>query len=186
VSPLAVAQEIPNAPEYAIPRNHQSTIRTGDLVVNIETRVVTAEGKPVSLTPNEYSIFELLSRRKGTTVTKEMLLGYLYGGIDEPAMKIIDVFVCQMRKKLARGTGGKHYIETVWGRGYRLSDPAEIPLLPTLDILNHDSELAPPAGSPLYQMGTLIKGVAAGERRLPRAMCRSGSNIGNTLFRKAV
>ena len=66
---------------------------------------------------------ELLSLRKGTTVTKEMLVGLLYGGTEEPGLKIIDVFVCHLRKKLAQATGGKHYIETVWGRGYRMRDP---------------------------------------------------------------
>jgi two-component system cell cycle response regulator CtrA len=97
----------------------------GILVVNIETRVVKADGKPMRLTGKEYRIFELLSRRQGTTVTKEMFLGHLYGGVNEPGLKIIDVFVCKLRKKLAQATGGKHYIETVWGRGYRLCHPAE-------------------------------------------------------------
>jgi two-component system cell cycle response regulator CtrA len=111
-------------------RNRQSKIRTGDLVVDLEARVVTADGKPVRLAGKEYSILELLSRRKGVTVTKEMFLGHLYGGKDEPELKIIDVFVCHLRKKLTQATGGKHYIETVWGRGYRLRDPAEMPSLP--------------------------------------------------------
>jgi two-component system cell cycle response regulator CtrA len=110
--------------------NRQSTIRTGDLVVDLKTRIVSVDGKLVPLTGKEYSILELLSLRKGTTVTKAMLLGHLYGGINEPEMKIIDVFVCHLRKKLAQATGGKQYIETVWGRGYRLCDPAEIPPLP--------------------------------------------------------
>ena len=61
--------------------------------------------------------------RKGTTLTKEMFLDHLYGGMDEPELKIIDVFICKLRKKLAEATGGEHYIETVWGRGYVLKDP---------------------------------------------------------------
>jgi two-component system cell cycle response regulator CtrA len=72
------------------------------------------------LTGKEYCIFELLSLRKGAIVTKGMLLDHLYGEMDAPELKIIDVFVCHLRKKLALATGGKHYIETVWGRGYRL------------------------------------------------------------------
>jgi two-component system cell cycle response regulator CtrA len=72
----------------------------------------------------EYGILELLSLRKGTTLTKEMFLNHLYGGIDEPEVKIIDVFVCKLRKKLAQATGGTHYIATVWGRGYVLRDSA--------------------------------------------------------------
>jgi two-component system cell cycle response regulator CtrA len=131
VNPFAVAQEVSNAAGIPSPtRNHESKIRTGDLLVDLETHVVTADGKPVGLTGKEYSILELLSLRQDVTVTKEMLLGHLYGGKDEPELKIIDVFVCHLRKKLAQATGGEHYIETIWGRGYRLCDPREIPPLP--------------------------------------------------------
>ena len=101
-----------------------------NLIVDLERRIVTADGKPIGLTDKEYSILELLSLRQGVTVTKEMLLDHLYGGKDEPELKIIDVFVCHLRKKLAQATDGKHYIETVWGRGYRLCAPAEMPGLP--------------------------------------------------------
>ena len=68
-------------------------------------------------------MLELLSLRKGTTLTKEMFLNHLYGGMDEPELKIIDVFICKLRKKLAAATEGANYIETVWGRGYVLRDP---------------------------------------------------------------
>ena len=101
----------------------ESVIRTGKLAVNLDARTVEAEGKPVHLTGKEYGILELLSLRKGTTLTKEMFLNHLYGGIDEPELKIIDVFVCKLRKKLAQATDGENYIETVWGRGYVLRDP---------------------------------------------------------------
>src|SRR4026207_1607615 len=103
----------------------ESTIRTGKLVVNLDSRIVTVEDHPLHLTAKEYGILELLSRRKGTTLTKEMFLNHLYGGMDEPELKIIDVFICKLRKKLSTATGGEHYIETVWGRGYVLRDPAE-------------------------------------------------------------
>jgi two-component system cell cycle response regulator CtrA len=43
--------------------------------------------------------------------------------MDEPEVKIIDVFICKLRKKLADAAGGDNYIETVWGRGYVLRDP---------------------------------------------------------------
>jgi len=127
VNPIAVAQKASN-PSPAC--NHQSKIRTGELVIDFKTRVVMAGGMPVWLTGKEYSILELLSLRQGVTVTKEMLLNHLYGGKNEPELKIIDVFVCHLRKKLAQATGGEHYIETIWGRGYRLCDPAEMPPLP--------------------------------------------------------
>jgi two-component system cell cycle response regulator CtrA len=103
----------------------ESTIRTGKLVVNIDGRLVTVDDHPLHLTAKEYGILELLSLRKGTTLTKEMFLNHLYGGMDEPELKIIDVFVCKLRKKLSTATGGEHYIETVWGRGYVLRDPVE-------------------------------------------------------------
>jgi len=100
-----------------------SVIKTGRLIVNLDTRTVDVEGAPLHLTGKEYGILELLSLRKGTTLTKEMFLNHLYGGMDEPELKIIDVFVCKLRKKLAAATGGDNYIETVWGRGYVLRDP---------------------------------------------------------------
>ena len=84
---------------------------------------MTADERPLHLTAKEYGILELLSLRKGMTLTKEMFLNHLYGGMDEPELKIIDVFICKLRKKLAQATGGDHYIETVWGRGYVLRDP---------------------------------------------------------------
>ena len=101
----------------------QSVIKTGKLIVNLDSRMVEVEGQPLHLTGKEYGILELLSLRKGTTLTKEMFLNHLYGGIDEPELKIIDVFICKLRKKLAAATAGDNYIETVWGRGYVLRDP---------------------------------------------------------------
>jgi two-component system cell cycle response regulator CtrA len=80
----------------------------------------------VHLTGKEYQMLELLSLRKGTTLTKEMFLNHLYGGMDEPELKIIDVFICKLRKKLAAAAQGKHHIETVWGRGYVLRDPHDM------------------------------------------------------------
>ena len=100
-----------------------SVIRTGKLAVNLDARAVEVEGRKLHLTGKEYGIIELLSLRKGTTLTKEMFLNHLYGGVDEPELKIIDVFVCKLRKKLATATNGENYIETVWGRGYVLRDP---------------------------------------------------------------
>lgn len=100
-----------------------NVIRTGRLTVNLDTRTVEVDSQPLHLTGKEYGILELLSLRKGTTLTKEMFLNHLYGGMDEPELKIIDVFVCKLRKKLSAATTGENYIETVWGRGYVLRDP---------------------------------------------------------------
>ncbi len=101
----------------------QSMIRTGRICVNLDAKTVEVDGKTVHLTGKEYQMFELLSLRKGTTLTKEMFLNHLYGGMDEPELKIIDVFICKLRKKLSEATGGENYIDTVWGRGYVLRDP---------------------------------------------------------------
>src|ERR671910_3752935 len=103
----------------------QSVITTGDLIVNLDQKTVEVAGSRVHLTGKEYQMLELLSLRKGTTLTKEMFLNHLYGGMDEPELKIIDVFICKLRKKLANASQGKNYIETVWGRGYVLREPTE-------------------------------------------------------------
>lgn len=115
---------------YAIIRRSkghaQSIIKTGRIAVNLDAKTVDVSGNTVHLTGKEYQMLELLSLRKGTTLTKEMFLNHLYGGMDEPELKIIDVFICKLRKKLAEATSGENYIETVWGRGYVLRDPEPV------------------------------------------------------------
>ena len=110
----------------------QSVIRTGQIDVNLDAKTVEVDGATVHLTGKEYQMLELLSLRKGTTLTKEMFLNHLYGGMDEPELKIIDVFICKLRKKLSEATGGDNHIETIWGRGYVLRDPS--PELGTADL----------------------------------------------------
>ncbi len=105
----------------------QSIIEIGEIKVNLDSRTIEAKGEPLHLTGKEYGILELLSLRKGSTLTKEMFLNHLYGGMDEPEAKIIDVFICKLRKKLADATDGSNYIETVWGRGYVIRDPQDKP-----------------------------------------------------------
>jgi two-component system cell cycle response regulator CtrA len=108
-------------------RGHaQSVVTIGDLVVNLDEKGVEVAGARVNLTGKEYQILEILALRKGTTLSKEMFLNHLYGGMDEPELKIIDVFICKLRKKLANASGGRDYIETVWGRGYMLREPSEV------------------------------------------------------------
>jgi len=102
----------------------QNQIKVGErLIVNLDSRTVDIDSKPVHLTGKEYGILELLALRKGTTLAKETFLNHLYNGMDEPEIKIIDVFICKLRKKLEDSSGGLNYIETVWGRGYVLRDP---------------------------------------------------------------
>jgi two-component system, cell cycle response regulator CtrA len=102
----------------------QSVINIDDLCINLDAKTVEVNGARVHLTSKEYQMLELLALRTGTTLTKEMFLSHLYGGMDEPEMKIIDVFICKLRKKLANASGGKDYIETVWGRGYVVREQA--------------------------------------------------------------
>lgn len=101
----------------------QSMIRIGRLSVNLTTQMVEVDGEPIRLTGREYAIIELLAVRRGATLSKEIFLNHLYGGMEEPEFKIIDVFICKLRKKLADALGGENYIETVWGRGYVLREP---------------------------------------------------------------
>jgi two-component system, cell cycle response regulator CtrA len=108
-------------------RGHaQSVVQIGDLTVNVDAKIVYVDKVQVHLTGKEYQILELMSLRRDTTISKEALLSQLYGGLDEPEIKIIDVFICKIRKKLAGASNGKDYIETVWGRGYMLREPTEI------------------------------------------------------------
>ena len=114
---------------HAIVRRSQGHVRSivqcDDLTVNLTHKTVEVDGARVHLTGKEYQMLELLSLRKGATLTKEMFLNQLYGGLDEPGIKIIDIFICKLRKKLANASGGKDYIETLWGRGYTLREPSE-------------------------------------------------------------
>ena len=103
----------------------QSVITTGMLTLNLDEKTAEANGGRLHLTGKEYQMLELLCLRKGTTLTKEMFLNHLYGGMEEPELKIIDVFICKLRKKIADACSGQHYIETVWGRGYVMRDPDE-------------------------------------------------------------
>ncbi len=106
----------------------QPTLRVGSLQLNLDSREVLVDGKPVHLTGKEYSILELLVLRKGMVLTKEAFLNHLYGGMDEPEMKIIDVFICKLRKKLALAGAGQ-LIGTVWGRGYMMRDTGSAPVM---------------------------------------------------------
>jgi two-component system, cell cycle response regulator CtrA len=99
----------------------QPTLRVGPLQLNLDSREVTVNNNIIHLTGKEYAILELLVLRKGMVLTKEAFLNHLYGGMDEPEMKIIDVFICKLRKKLAQA-GVDSLIGTVWGRGYMMRE----------------------------------------------------------------
>ena len=104
-------------------KHSEAVIRCGDLVVKLDQKRVEIAGRDLDLTRKEYEIIELLASRPGAPITKEMFLNHMYGGMDEPEQKIIDVFVCKARKKIVQASGGRDYIETVRGRGYMLRQP---------------------------------------------------------------
>jgi two-component system cell cycle response regulator CtrA len=110
----------------------QPTLRVGNLQLNLDSREVLVNSAPVHLTGKEYSILELLVLRKGMVLTKEAFLNHLYGGMDEPEMKIIDVFICKLRKKLALAGAGS-LIGTVWGRGYMMRDGGAEPVMAPIE-----------------------------------------------------
>lgn len=102
-----------------------SAIEVGRLKIDLRRNLAEVDGQLLNLTNKEYAILELLAIRKGVMISKDMFLNHLYGGIDEPEMKIVDVFICRLRKKIAAATNGDNFIETIWGRGYVLRDPAQ-------------------------------------------------------------
>lgn len=118
----------------------ESVVRFDKVSINLDTRTVDVDGTQVHLTNKEYAILELLAMRKGTVLTKEMFLNHLYSSMDEPEIKIIDVFVCKLRKKLAKASGGTNYIETVWGRGYMLKDYENADHEEMFESAQHDDE----------------------------------------------
>ncbi|MES2607504.1 MAG: response regulator transcription factor [Pseudomonadota bacterium] len=123
-------------------RGHgDSMIKTGRMVVNLQNRTASVDGNTINLTGKEYAILELLSLRKGTTLTKEMFLNHLYGGMDEPELKIIDVFICKLRRKITEALGDDNCIETVWGRGYVLRDPSQSDAAPIMQIRAPNQEV---------------------------------------------
>lgn len=113
----------------------RSIVAVGRLTVNMDEKTVQVDGINVNLTGKEYQILELLALRKGACLTREMFLNHLYGGRDEPELRIIDVFICKLRKKLAEASGGLNFIETIWGRGHTLREPA-----PNVEVARRSGE----------------------------------------------
>ena len=97
-----------------------SIINVGNLEIDLNKHFAAINDVPVSLTHKEYQILHLLSVRKGAILNKDIFLSHLYGRIDEPESKIIDVFICKLRKKLERSGLKDAQIQTIWGQGYVL------------------------------------------------------------------
>lgn len=104
----------------------QSTIQIGSLNIDLEEKAAHIGERLLRLTFKEYAILELLALNKDSVVAKDDFLSHLYTNTDEePDLKIVDVFVCKLRKKLAKASGGYNYIDTIWGRGYVLREPQD-------------------------------------------------------------
>ncbi len=104
-------------------------IRTGTFLINLGTRLVDLGGQRIHLTRREYGIMELLALHMGSTQTKDVIMSHLYGGLDEPEINIVDVFVWKLRKKLW-SANDENLIETVWGRGYMMPDREVVEMVP--------------------------------------------------------
>jgi DNA-binding winged helix-turn-helix (wHTH) protein len=100
-----------------------NSISFGGIEIDLDTQAVFAKGNRLHMTGKEYSFLSLLATRPNALVTKLSIMEHLYGGRDEPEMKIVDVFACKIRKKL-KGYGLGDLIVTEWGRGYALREPA--------------------------------------------------------------
>ncbi len=118
-----------------------NSVDIGALSVDLGARMASVSGQAIHLTTKEYAVLELLALRRGNTISKEALVNHIYSGLDEPDPKIVDVFICRIRRKIAEQAGGLNYIETAWGRGYRLREPV------ANDVGKSDSETAAPAKS---------------------------------------
>jgi two-component system cell cycle response regulator CtrA len=112
---------------HAVVRRSQghshSVVHVGKIAVDLNTKTVSIAGTPLFLTAKEYAVLELLALRRGATLTKEVFLNHLYGGMEEPEVKFINVYIYKLRKKLSQACDGDEYIGTVRGRGYFLAAP---------------------------------------------------------------
>lgn len=105
-------------------RANSQEIRLGRLTLRLQDRCAIVGDATLNLTRKEFDLLEALASQKGRTLNKEAILERIYGGRDEPQPKIIDVFVCKLRKKLADALGGDGVIRTVWGQGYTIEEPS--------------------------------------------------------------
>ena len=109
------------------PHGHSSaTVSAGNLEVDLNRHLALVEGESLPLTGKEFRIVEFLALRKGSVLSKAAFLSHLYGGMDEPEPKIIDVFICKMRRKLELAGASGVSIDTVWGQGYILRETAAV------------------------------------------------------------
>ena len=96
----------------------------GDLVLDVPRRAVSIDGRRVDLTATEFALVETLARQPGRVFTRSQLLDAIHGVAFESYERAIDAHVKNVRRKLDPGTSDTRRIETVYGVGYRLAEPA--------------------------------------------------------------
>ena len=108
-----------------------ATVAVGNLEVDLNRHLALVDGEQLPLTGKEFRIVEFLALRKGSVLSKTAFLSHLYGGMDEPEPKIIDVFICKLRRKLELAGARGVSIDTVWGQGYILKETEALSQTPT-------------------------------------------------------
>ena len=106
-----------------------ATISVGNLVVDLSRNYAKVGETRLELTAKEFRIIEFLALRKGAFLSKDAFLNHLYGGIDEPEPKIIDVFICKLRRKLVENGAEGLSVDKVWGQGYILREARDCKVL---------------------------------------------------------
>jgi DNA-binding response OmpR family regulator len=96
-------------------------LQVGDLVVNPSTRQVKRGPRPVGLTSREYQLLLLLLERKGTVVSRDLILRQVWNDEQGTTSNVIEVYVRYLRQKLEEG-GERRLIHTIRGQGYCLSE----------------------------------------------------------------
>lgn len=101
-------------------------LTVGRLTIFLDGRDPAVDGQRLRLSHREHAIFSVLALNVGRVVSKEKIYETVYtlSGSD-PLDKVIDVYICKLRKKIAEATGGDKYIETVYGRGYKFEAPPD-------------------------------------------------------------
>lgn len=98
-------------------REHMHALTFENVRVNLGTKEIAVDDEPVSLTPTEYEICELLARRRGQVLSREQIRASALGWDSDADDAAISMHVSRARKKLA--SAGVDPIATVWGMGYK-------------------------------------------------------------------
>jgi len=96
--------------------------RVGEVVIDVPRMTVRRGDQPIELTPTEFQLVATLARRPGRVFTRVQLLEAIGGSAVDAVDRVIDSHVKNVRRKLERDPGGRRYIQTVYGIGYRFTE----------------------------------------------------------------